>query len=52
MTTTLPHKCMSFGAVEECLRIKFEPDVVRAIYQWLKKRKASRSAYILDEDRS
>lgn len=40
-------KCLSFGDVEECLRVKFSPDIDDKIYKWLKKRKSSRSAYIL-----
>lgn len=39
--------CMSFGDREPCLRIKFPAEIDGAIRKWLKKRKASPSAYML-----
>lgn len=40
--------CLSFGDVEECVRIRFPEHVEAAIYKWLKKRKASRGVYLCD----
>lgn len=42
-------KCLSFGQVEECVRIRFTPEVDRAIIAWLKKLKVSPRVY-LDKD--
>jgi hypothetical protein len=42
-------KCMSFGDVEECLRIRFAPEIDAKIRKWMKKRKANPSAYIIKE---
>ena len=42
-------KCMSFGDVEECLRVEFPPEIDSKIRKWLKKRKANPQAYILKE---
>ncbi len=42
-------KCMSFGEVEECLRIRFSPEVDAKIRKWMKKRKANASAYMIPE---
>jgi hypothetical protein len=42
-------KCMSFGAVEECLRLRFSAEIDAKIFKWMKKRKASASAYMIRE---
>lgn len=42
-------KCMSFGEVEECLRIRFSPEIEAKIRKWMKKRKANPSAYIINQ---
>ena len=47
--TLFAAKCMSFGEVEECVRIRFSEEIDSKIFKWLKKRKANRSAYILKE---
>jgi hypothetical protein len=46
--TLFATKCMSFGEVEECVRIRFAPEVDRKIKGWLKKRKSSPKAYMLE----
>lgn len=45
--TLFAAKCLSFGEVEECVRVRFSPDVDKRIRAWLKKRKASPSAYMV-----
>lgn len=40
--------CMSFGEKEECLRVRFTAEIDGKIRRWLKKRKASPSAYIIE----
>jgi hypothetical protein len=45
--TIFATKCMSFGEAEECLRVRFQADIDARIYKWLKKRKASPSAYMI-----
>lgn len=50
--TLFAAKCMAFGEVEECVRIRFTPEVDAKIIKWLKKRKANRSAYILQSSSS
>ena len=47
--TLFATKCLSFGDVEECVRIRFPEEIDARIYKWLKKRKANRSTYILKE---
>lgn len=47
--TLFAAKCMSFGDVEECIRVRFPADIEAKVYKWLKKRKASRSAYIIND---
>ena len=42
-------KCLSFGDVEECVRIRFAPEIDAKIRKWLKKRKASAGAYMIAE---
>lgn len=42
-------KCLSFGEVEECVRIRLPEEIESKIFKWLKKRKANRSAYLLKE---
>ena len=41
-------KCSSFGEIEECVRIRFAPEIDARIRKWMKKRKASVSAYIIE----
>ncbi len=48
--TLFAAKCMSFGELEECVRIRFEPAIDAKIRKWLKKRKASPSAYMVTND--
>lgn len=43
-------KCMSFGEIEECLRVCFAPEVDAKIRKWMKKRKANPSAYIIKDN--
>lgn len=40
--------CLSFGEVEECVRIRFEPSIDRRIISWLKKRKVSPKTYMME----
>lgn len=47
--TIFSTKCMSFGDIEECLRIKFPERIDRKIIKWLKKRKSNEQAYMLKE---
>jgi len=49
--TLFAAKCMSFGEVEECVRIRFEAAIDTKIRKWLKKRKASPSAYMITDDK-
>jgi hypothetical protein len=42
-------RCLAFGEVEECLRARFPPEIDSKVRQWLKKRKASPSAYMLQD---
>lgn len=39
--------CMSVGDKEECLRVRFPTEIDMKIRKWLKKRKASASAYMI-----
>lgn len=39
--------CMSFGEEEECVRVRFAPDIDTKIRKWLKKRGASPNAYMI-----
>lgn len=50
--TLFSAKCLSFGDVEECIRVRFPAEIDGKIRKWLKKRKASASAYMLDESRT
>lgn len=45
--TLFAAKCMSFGEIEECVRIRFPAEVDDKIRKWLKKRKANQSAYMI-----
>ncbi len=45
--TLFATKCMSFGTVEECIRVQFTAETEDRIRAWLKKRKASPSAYMI-----
>lgn len=47
--TLFATKCLSFGEIEECVRIRFTPDVDKKILKWLKKRKSSASAYMITD---
>lgn len=42
--------CMSFGEKEECVRVRFPAEIEVKIRKWLKKRKASPSAYMLQPE--
>ena len=44
-------KCMAFGDVEECLRLRFSPEVDSKVRKWLKKRKINASAYMIAEEK-
>lgn len=44
--------CMSFGEREDCVRVRFPADVDRKVRTWMKKRKASASAYMLEESKA
>lgn len=49
--TLFATKCLSFGEVEECLRVRFPADIDAKVRRWLKKRKANASAYMIaDKD--
>lgn len=37
--------CMSFGEKEECIRVQFPDEIETKVKKWMKKRKASVSAY-------
>ena len=43
--------CMAFGQREECLRVRFTTEIDQQILKWLKKRKASASAYMLPTEK-
>lgn len=43
-------KCMSFGEVEECLRLRFSPEIDAKIRKWMKKRKANGAAYMIKDE--
>lgn len=47
--TLFATKCLSFGDVEECVRVRFPEEIERKVMKWLKKRKANPSCYILRE---
>lgn len=47
--TMFATRCMSFGEVEECLRIRFPIEIDDRIRKWLKKRKASPMAYMMKD---
>lgn len=47
--TLFATKCMSFGDVEEAIRIRFPQDIDKKIIRWLKKRKSSPSCYMIQE---
>lgn len=40
-------RCMAFGEIEECLRVRFPAEIETKVKAWLKKRKASPSAYMI-----
>jgi len=42
-------RCLAFGEIEECLRVRFPDDIDGKVRKWLKKRKASPSAYIYED---
>jgi hypothetical protein len=50
--TLFAGKCLSFGEVEECIRVRFPQEIEGRIYKWLKKRKASRSAYLIQDNQA
>lgn len=45
--TLFAAKCMSFGEVEECVRVRFTQETESKIRKWMKKRKANGNAYML-----
>ncbi len=45
--TLFAARCISFGEVVECVRVRFPPDIDAKIGKWMKKRKASPSAYMI-----
>lgn len=47
--TVYATKCMAFGSVEPCLRVKFPPEIDTKIRQWMKKRKVNPKAYVLED---
>ncbi len=47
--TVFATRCMAFGEIEECLRVRFPPEIDTKVRAWLKKRKASPSAYMIAE---
>ena len=47
--TIFSAKCLAFGEVEECLRIRFSAEVDSKILKWLKKRKANAKAYMIKD---
>lgn len=50
--TLFAAKCMSFGEVEECVRVRFSPEIDGKIRKWMKKRKASAAAYMIADKSS
>jgi len=42
-------KCLSFGEVEECLRLRFSAEVDAKIRKWFKKRKKDPSMYMIKD---
>ena len=42
-------RCMSFGAVEPCVRPVLPPAIEAKIFSWMKKHKSSKSAYKVQE---
>ena len=47
--TLFKTRCSSFGEVEECCRIRFDPKIDAKIRKWLKKRRADQATYMTDE---
>jgi hypothetical protein len=45
--TLFAARCMAFGEIEECVRVEFKPETTQKIYTWMKKRKANKSAYMV-----
>lgn len=45
--TLFATECMSFGEVEECIRVRFPNEIDIKIKKWLKKRKANPAAYMI-----
>jgi hypothetical protein len=43
-------RCMSFGEVEDCIRVQFPADIDGKVRKWMKKRKASLSAYMMPNE--
>jgi len=42
-------RCMAFGEIEPCLRIKFDPEIDQKIRKWLRKRGGNVNAYMIEE---
>ncbi len=45
--TLFATKCVSFGEVEECVRLRFTAEIDKKIVKWLKKRKSNPAAYMI-----
>ncbi len=45
--TVFATRCLAFGEIEECLRVRFPGEIEVKVKAWLKKRKASPSAYMI-----
>jgi hypothetical protein len=43
-------RCMSFGEIEDCIRVQFPSDIDQKVRKWMKKRKASVSAYMMPNE--
>lgn len=47
--TVFATRCMAFGDIEECIRVRFPEEIDGKVRKWLKKRKANPSAYMIQE---
>jgi hypothetical protein len=47
--TLMAAKCLSFGEVEECIRVSLPPEIESKVFKWLRKRKSSPQAYMIKE---
>ncbi len=46
--TIMSARCLSFGDVEECLRVQFPAAIDQRVRKWLKKRKVNAKVYIIE----